>query len=230
MLRICSLFVCLLIALPVWSAQPEFTGVPRIIDGDTLVVAGQRIRLGGIDAPELRETCVDGAGRDWPCGIWAKKTADAILSGQTLHCVDLGFRSYDRTVGRCYLKGKDISISLIEAGVARPCLRHAREQGQEHRYMQAKQRAVSARAGVYAGPTNPVAGFCEVRNTPVRRPAFAASQLQTCIIKGNVSTNGRIYHLPGQRYYEQVTMRGGEARWFCTEAQAQKAGWRRAYR
>lgn len=52
-----------------------------------------------------------------------------------------------------------------------------------------------------------------------------------CNIKGNISLNtgGRIYHVPGQRYYHdtRVSLPRGE-RWFCSEAEARKAGWRRS--
>ena len=52
-----------------------------------------------------------------------------------------------------------------------------------------------------------------------------------CRIKGNISamTGERIYHLPGQKYYPstRINFIRGE-RWFCTEAQAQAAGWRKA--
>lgn len=52
-----------------------------------------------------------------------------------------------------------------------------------------------------------------------------------CNIKGNVSIESgeRIYHLPGQKYYSSTNIdsRFGE-RWFCSEAEAQSAGWRRS--
>lgn len=52
-----------------------------------------------------------------------------------------------------------------------------------------------------------------------------------CVIKGNISINSgeKIYHVPGQDYYAQATIRPeyGE-RWFCSEEDAIKAGWRRA--
>lgn len=57
-------------------------------------------------------------------------------------------------------------------------------------------------------------------------PAIA----ETCNIKGNVSTRGeRIYHVPGQKYYDdtRISASHGE-RWFCSEADARAAGWRRA--
>ena len=58
--------------------------------------------------------------------------------------------------------------------------------------------------------------------------AFASSG---CNIKGNISYSGgqRIYHMPGQHYYDDTVIdpRKGE-RWFCNEAEAQAAGWRPA--
>jgi hypothetical protein len=51
-----------------------------------------------------------------------------------------------------------------------------------------------------------------------------------CVIKGNISSSGeRIYHVPGQRYYDKTLINGlqGE-RWFCTEQEAIAAGWRKA--
>lgn len=55
----------------------------------------------------------------------------------------------------------------------------------------------------------------------------------SCDIKGNVSINTgeRIYHVPGQEFYSEtvINARYGE-RWFCSEAEAQAAGWRRARR
>ena len=61
-------------------------------------------------------------------------------------------------------------------------------------------------------------------------PASAESS-QPCDIKGNISINSgeRIYHVPGQEFYDDTVIRTeyGE-RWFCTEAEARAAGWRRA--
>lgn len=54
-----------------------------------------------------------------------------------------------------------------------------------------------------------------------------------CRIKGNISIDDgqRIYHVPGQRYYAatRIDIQHGE-RWFCSEADAQAAGWRKALR
>lgn len=51
-----------------------------------------------------------------------------------------------------------------------------------------------------------------------------------CLIKGNISSSGeKIYHLPGQKYYKQTVVSESEGeRWFCTEEEVQKSGWRRS--
>lgn len=64
--------------------------------------------------------------------------------------------------------------------------------------------------------------------------AYAVSQVSpSCKIKGNISidTGERIYHVPGQKFYRQTRIRPeyGE-RWFCSEAEARAAGWRKSRR
>ena len=65
---------------------------------------------------------------------------------------------------------------------------------------------------------------------PGTAPGAAAADppSEGCAIKGNISGDGeRIYHLPGQRYYDvtRINRSKGE-RWFCSEDQARDAGWR----
>jgi hypothetical protein len=67
-----------------------------------------------------------------------------------------------------------------------------------------------------------------------KRSLLPLAQLQeqkaACVIKGNISSSGeRIYHVPGQRYYDktQINESKGE-RWFCTEQEAVGAGWRKS--
>ncbi|WP_299643037.1 hypothetical protein [Devosia sp.] len=51
---------------------PPLTGtVERVVDGDTIDIAGQRIRLVGLDAPEWNQTCTTGDGGSWECGAAA---------------------------------------------------------------------------------------------------------------------------------------------------------------
>ena len=84
-------------------------GRARVIDGDTIVVAGQRIRLAGIDAPELDE----------PFGQESKWEMVRLCQGQKITVRLNGFRSYERVVGFCYLPdGTDLGAELVRRGLA----------------------------------------------------------------------------------------------------------------
>ncbi|KWV56679.1 hypothetical protein AS026_33065 [Rhizobium altiplani] len=69
----------------------------------------------------------------------------------------------------------------------------------------------------------------EVLTTSTPFAAFSSA----CNIKGNISLNNgeRIYHVPGQEYYDETRVsRSHGERWFCSEADARAAGWRKAMR
>ena len=64
-----TLSTALLLFLPSLPTQADdLKGKPRVIDGDTIEIAGERIRLHGIDAPEAKQTCADKDGKPWACG------------------------------------------------------------------------------------------------------------------------------------------------------------------
>jgi len=55
----------------------------------------------------------------------------------------------------------------------------------------------------------------------------AAPPSGKCVIKGNISENGRIYHVPGSPSYDRTKIDESKGeRWFCSEAEARAAGWR----
>lgn len=61
-------------------------------------------------------------------------------------------------------------------------------------------------------------------------PGAVTAESKACNIKGNVNTRGeRIYHVPGQKYYEETRISASHCdRWFCSEEEARAAGWRRS--
>ena len=81
-------FACLLLvgALAARSSVADVTGPATVIDGDTIVVAGERVRLEGIDAPELRQTCT-AYGQQWACGRTSAEWLKEHLNGRQVECV-----------------------------------------------------------------------------------------------------------------------------------------------
>jgi hypothetical protein len=92
-------------------------------------------------------------------------------------------------------------------------------------YVGEENAARAARRGVWQG----AAERPDQVRAQKRASTDAAPPQAGCAIKGNISSRGHIYHLPGMRSYDatRINSRRGE-RWFCSEAQAKAAGWRRA--
>ncbi|WP_371808353.1 thermonuclease family protein [Ruegeria sp. HKCCD6228] len=98
MLRICLAFVLLLPGLT--HAAEHLAGRVHVIDADTWNVGGVRVRLHGIDAPELDQTCQDSDRSSWPCGAWATHKVQKQFQGRMTTCVPLDRDRYGRIVAR----------------------------------------------------------------------------------------------------------------------------------
>lgn len=102
-------------------APPEILqGTASVIDGDTIEIHGQRVRLSGIDAPERGARC--GA-----VNVYEK--ASLALSDmtrtQTVSCTILDIDRYGRKVGRCAVAGVGLEAAMVRAGWARDWPRYS---------------------------------------------------------------------------------------------------------
>jgi endonuclease YncB( thermonuclease family) len=118
----------------------------RVVDGDTLVAQGKRIRLAGIDAPERSQTCRDGNARDWSCGQAAKERLTALVSQGGVTCSERGKDRYGRTLAVCASGGEaDIGAALVRDGLALNYDRYTSD------YVGAQREARAARRGIWQG-------------------------------------------------------------------------------
>jgi endonuclease YncB( thermonuclease family) len=138
-----------------WHARPPIpppsqtggaiSGPARVVDGDSLEVAGHRIRLFGIDAPEGRQDCRDAQGRTYACGRDARTALASAIGGQSVSCTPVG-ESYNRDVSVCTANGRDLSEAQVRSGHALELRQHSRG-----RYTDAEREARNARRGLWAG-------------------------------------------------------------------------------
>jgi endonuclease YncB( thermonuclease family) len=123
----------------------ELIGVASVIDGDTLELHGQRIRLYGIDAFESAQRCVDTAGASVRCGRLSAMALDELVSGRTLRCTPVDRDRYDRIVARCRtLDTADLGAAMVAQGWAIAYRRFSQ------RYITQERAAEAARAGAWA--------------------------------------------------------------------------------
>jgi endonuclease YncB( thermonuclease family) len=95
----------------------EIVGAARVIDGDSIVVAGTEIRIYGIDAPEFRQTCRKG-GRSWPCGRVATGAMRSMVAGREIRCRPREQDRYGRTVAICRAGSLDLGAAMVKGGQA----------------------------------------------------------------------------------------------------------------
>lgn len=214
MLRICALLF-LVTALPLSGQAADLAGPAHVVDGDTLVVSGTRVRLQGIDAVETDQRCRSEQGVNWDCGAWVTKEVRARYEGQSVVCRGSARDRYGRLLARCSAHGRDIGTELVRAGLAFAYRRYSLD------YVADEEAARTADLGLWASA---------VQSPEAWRHADAPATAATgCAIKGNISKNGRIYHLPGSHWYGRTGIDASKGeRWFCSETEARAAGWRPA--
>jgi endonuclease YncB( thermonuclease family) len=124
----------------------ELTGQASVIDGDTLEIRGQRIRLWGIDTPESTQLCRADDSRLYRCGAKAANELDAFIAGRPVSCAPLSQDQYGRTVASCSVNGIDLGEWLVRSGLALDWPQYSKG-----RYAVVQREADRAGRGVWAG-------------------------------------------------------------------------------
>lgn len=140
------ILVALAIGVVGLRREPErVAGQARVIDGDTLDLDGRRIRLAGLDAPELGQTC-ERAGVPYRCGETARDALrELVRTG--LSCTVSGLDKYRRDLARCEASGRDVGSVLVMQGLA---VAYGRYEAEER---DARQRQSGLWAGRFERPS-----------------------------------------------------------------------------
>lgn len=194
------------------------TGRATAVDGDTLDFDGRRVRLEGIDAPEMGQSCGRRWLGTWDCGKAAKRALDKLVDGRRVTCESKGRDKYGRDLGVCFVDGRDLNGEQVRTGMAWAFVKYSQS------YVSVEADARVQKLGVWQGASEPAWAFRQAKwqTAEVQAPAG-------CAIKGNITANGKIYHVPWGDWYSRVKVEPNKGeRWFCSEGEAVQAGWRPA--
>ncbi len=138
----------LVTALGATPARADLEGTARVIDGRTLEVGGQRVRLYGIDAPDLDQTCTR-RGKALQCGVVAKSALMDLTAGSTVVCKPRGRSADGDVLAVCFADRYDLSEGMVHTGWG-VALQDASE-----RYTAVEARAWQGRRGLWHGEFDP---------------------------------------------------------------------------
>jgi endonuclease YncB( thermonuclease family) len=181
-------------------AAEGVSGVPRIVDGDTVEIGVTKIRLAGIDAPETDQLCLDQKGERWACGVEARDQLIKFSNRRGWECDVVGADRYGRSLGKCFVEGDDIAQWMVRSGWALSFVRYS------HEYDQDEAMARQARVGLWSGSfiapwdwrhRNKSTVIVGAASVPVNAQAIllgavSASKAPSpeCVIKGTVNRKG----------------------------------------
>jgi endonuclease YncB( thermonuclease family) len=237
----------LIAVLAFLSAGSGWAADAIVRDGDTLQIADTTYRLDGIDAPEFDQMCIDEHADPWACGVEARDRLAKLIGGREVRCKDLGpDKTFSRWhTGICSVDGETDSLNrlLVRQGYALDVepTANGRFKGDESH---AKNKSLGLWRGCFVAPqafrhrekTAPLLGAsCRSdKDRELRAALFPDEPAMPpgCAIKAKFAVRARltgkvgIYHMQGCRSYAPLTK---PDRWFCSEEDAQAAGFRRAY-
>jgi endonuclease YncB( thermonuclease family) len=127
-------------------AGAELVGTTHVIDGDTIDVAGTRIRLWGIDAPERNQTCQGKHDETYECGRDSSAVLRELTNGHRVECAPRGHDRYGRTVAVCRTESVELNAEMVQRGWAVDYTRYS-----GGRYHSEEQRARRDQLGIWAG-------------------------------------------------------------------------------
>ena len=110
-----KLLVILFMSL-LWSGVSLANNL-RVVDGDTIILNGEKIRFLGIDTPELKQTCLED-NEEVGCGMFAKMLLVKKIGNDTPICIGKKKDFYKRTLAECFVNGESLSKFLVRSGYA----------------------------------------------------------------------------------------------------------------
>ncbi len=209
--------------------------VVKVIDGDTVKIKlsngnEETVRLLLVDTPET----VHPTKSVQPFGPEASQFAKELMPANSEVEVELGISErdkYGRLLAYFYVDGKMVNKLLLEKGLARVAYVYAPNTKYVDEFEAIQKKAQTKEVGIWSIENYVTSrGFNDTETKTKPKPQTPVTENKACTeptIKGNINSNGeKIYHIPSGQYY-QITK---AEEMFCTEKDAQKAGFRKSER
>ena len=143
-----SIIILFILSLNVFAG--EISGMPRIIDGDTLKILNKRIRLHGIDTPEKKQICIK-ISKEYRCGQEATNALIKKINGKSVVCkVQNKLDRYKRYIGVCFLKDINLNKWMVRNGYAVAYRRYSKDYIEDENY--AKKNKIGLWSGSFINP------------------------------------------------------------------------------
>jgi micrococcal nuclease len=199
----------------------EAAVVSRVIDGDTIELEdGRVVRYIGIDTPETKHPSkgVECFGQEAYFRNQQLVEGKVVLLEKDVSETD----RYDRLLRYVWLDDQLVNQVLVEEGFATSAS-FPPDISRQQSFQQAEQTARQLNRGLWSA-----CNVAAVETNDVT-PQVLGTDDPACQIKGNISANGQLYHLPSCPSYDNVVISPDKGeKWFCSEQEAMAAGWSKA--
>jgi endonuclease YncB( thermonuclease family) len=128
----------------------ELSGPARVVDGNTIEIAGARIRLHGVKAPALDQSCETRRGKPYRCGVAARTALADLLRGRTVRCKATGRDGSGGMIAKCFIEWLDIGEQMVLIG------RALADRDRSTDYVRAENAARALKEGMWKGRLPPL--------------------------------------------------------------------------
>ena len=154
MYKILTIFFCVFVFNPVQGK--EIIGIPKIIDGDTIHIGQNKIRLEGIDSPEIQQKCNKeylqvsfiinfSLKKNYPCGVDSKKALSSKIDKSEIKCSILSKDKYKRYLATCFKGSLNLNKWMVKNGQAVAYTRYSKK------YVNDEKHAKDNKLGIWKG-------------------------------------------------------------------------------
>ncbi len=127
----------------------EIIGIPKVVDGDTIYINSYKIRLEGIDAPEMKQKCKRNE-KEYFCGNISKKRLEKKIENTVIKCISLTKDRYKRYLATCFSKKINLNRWMVKNGYAFAYRRYSKMYVNDERF--AKENNLGLWSGTFIKP------------------------------------------------------------------------------